>query len=146
MKSIPLFKPNNTQLYFLAKRRRKQSVPNCMALYRTSSAPPSSSFCVNVFILLLWCGLLVTSVIGGNNETDRSALLEFKAKIIHDLLGALNSWNDSIHFCQWKGVTCGRLTSKSHCVIAISEIGRLHFTIYWKFNFFEKSNPPKQLS
>ena len=78
-----------------------------MALYRMSSAPPSSSFCVNVFILLLWCGLLVTSVIGGNNETDRSALLEFKAKIIHDPLGALSSWNDSIHFCQWQGVTCG---------------------------------------
>ena len=78
-----------------------------MALYRMSSAPPSSSFCVNVFILLLWCGLLVTSVIGGNNETDRSVLLEFKAKIIHDPLGALSSWNDSIHFCQWQGVTCG---------------------------------------
>ncbi|KAM4082128.1 hypothetical protein ACJW30_11G146800 [Castanea mollissima] len=56
----------------------------------------------------MWGGLLVTSVIGGNNETDRSALLEFKAKIIHDPLGALSSRNDSIHFCQWQGVTCGR--------------------------------------
>ncbi|KAL4600613.1 hypothetical protein ACB092_11G211800, partial [Castanea dentata] len=44
----------------------------------------------------------------GNNETDRLALLEFKAKITHDPLQVLSSWNDSIHFCQWRGVTCGR--------------------------------------
>ena len=77
-----------------------------MALYRMSSAPPSSSFCVNVFILLLWCGLLVTSVIGGNNETDRSALLEFKAKIIHDPLGALSlEWQHPL--LPMARITCG---------------------------------------
>ncbi|KAM3733647.1 hypothetical protein ACB098_11G153000 [Castanea mollissima] len=63
---------------------------------------------MHAFILLWWCGLLVTSVVGGNNETDRLALLEFKAKIIDDPLQVLSSWNDSIHFCQWRGVTCGR--------------------------------------
>ena len=52
--------------------------------------------------------MLVTSVVGGNNETDRLALLEFKAKITDDPLQVLSSWNDSIHFCQWQGVTCGR--------------------------------------
>ncbi|XP_023898145.2 probable LRR receptor-like serine/threonine-protein kinase At3g47570 [Quercus suber] len=74
-----------------------------------SSAPSSSSFYMHAFILLgLWCGLLVTSVVGGNNETDRLALLEFKAKITDDPLQVMSSWNDSIHFCQWRGVTCGR--------------------------------------
>ena len=63
---------------------------------------------MGVFILLWWCGLLVTSVIAGDNETDQLALLEFKAKITHDPFGILTSWNDSIHFCQWRGVTCGR--------------------------------------
>lgn len=39
-------------------------------------------------------------------ETDQLALLEFKAKITHDPLEVLSSWNCSRHFCQWKGVTC----------------------------------------
>uniref|UniRef100_A0A2N9G8K5 non-specific serine/threonine protein kinase n=1 Tax=Fagus sylvatica TaxID=28930 RepID=A0A2N9G8K5_FAGSY len=82
----------------------------CMGFYKyhMSSAPSSSSFCMHAFILLWWCGLLVTSVVGGNNETDRLALLEFKAKITLDPLGVMSSWNDSIHFCRWRGVTCGR--------------------------------------
>ncbi|XP_010256508.1 PREDICTED: probable LRR receptor-like serine/threonine-protein kinase At3g47570 [Nelumbo nucifera] len=42
------------------------------------------------------------------NETDRLALLGFKNNHIYDPLGALNSWNESLHFCKWKGVTCGR--------------------------------------
>ncbi|XP_050281611.1 putative receptor-like protein kinase At3g47110 [Quercus robur] len=70
------------------------------------SAAPSSSFSMHAFILL-WClGIFVTSVVSGHNETDRLALLEFKAKIIHDPLRVMSSWNDSIQFCQWQGVTC----------------------------------------
>ncbi|PKI42629.1 hypothetical protein CRG98_036911 [Punica granatum] len=42
------------------------------------------------------------------NETDRLALLEFKAKIIVDPLSVLSSWSSSHHYCQWHGVTCGR--------------------------------------
>ena len=79
-----------------------------MGLSQLSSALPSSSFCMNAFILLLWCGLFVTSVAGGNNETDRLALLEFKGKIIVDPFRVMHSWNDSIHFCRWRGVICGR--------------------------------------
>ncbi|XP_050257105.1 probable LRR receptor-like serine/threonine-protein kinase At3g47570 [Quercus robur] len=87
-----------------------------MGISHWSSAPPSSSFCMHAFILLWWCGLLVTSVVGGNNETDRLALLEFKAKITQDPLGISSSWNNSIHFCQWQGVTCGH---KHQRVIAL---------------------------
>ncbi|TYI07958.1 hypothetical protein ES332_A10G262900v1 [Gossypium tomentosum] len=32
----------------------------------------------------------------------------FKAKITGDQLNIMESWNSSIHFCQWIGVTCGR--------------------------------------
>ena len=81
-----------------------------MGLSRLISASPSlqtSSFCMRTFTILCWCGLLFTSVVSGNNETDRLALLEFKAKITHDPFGVLSSWNDSIHFCQWQGVICG---------------------------------------
>ncbi|KAJ6867263.1 hypothetical protein NC652_038477 [Populus alba x Populus x berolinensis] len=44
----------------------------------------------------------------GGNETDRLSLLAFKAQITGDPLGKLSSWNESSHFCQWSGVTCGR--------------------------------------
>ncbi|KAE8718014.1 putative LRR receptor-like serine/threonine-protein kinase [Hibiscus syriacus] len=42
------------------------------------------------------------------NDTDQQALLQFKAKITGDQLKIMESWNSSIHFCQWRGVTCGR--------------------------------------
>ncbi|CAN6568954.1 unnamed protein product [Malus baccata var. baccata] len=44
----------------------------------------------------------------GGNETDRQSLLAFKAKIMNDPLGILSSWNESLHFCQWQGIACGR--------------------------------------
>ncbi|XP_077226265.1 receptor kinase-like protein Xa21 [Tasmannia lanceolata] len=47
-----------------------------------------------------------TTLLG--NETDRMALLAFKEGITSDPLGALSSWNHTLHFCHWNGVTCGR--------------------------------------
>ena len=43
------------------------------------------------------------------NETDKHALLVIKNHLV-DVRngGALSSWNDSLHFCEWEGVTCGR--------------------------------------
>ncbi|KAG6679057.1 hypothetical protein I3842_14G112000 [Carya illinoinensis] len=41
------------------------------------------------------------------NETDRLALLEFKATISHDPFMVFSSWNETTHFCLWYGVTCG---------------------------------------
>ena len=32
--------------------------------------------------------------------------------ISHDPQGILNSWNDSHHFCEWEGITCGRKHKK----------------------------------
>ena len=42
------------------------------------------------------------------NETNRLDLLKFKALIGNDPQKILSSWNDSIHFCNWQGVTCSR--------------------------------------
>ncbi|CAL5432204.1 unnamed protein product [Camellia sinensis] len=42
------------------------------------------------------------------NETDQQALLAIKDLIQGDPLAALSSWNHSIHFCNWQGVSCGR--------------------------------------
>ncbi|GKV21200.1 hypothetical protein SLEP1_g31197 [Rubroshorea leprosula] len=40
------------------------------------------------------------------NTTDHMALMAFKSKISNDPHGILKSWNDSIHFCRWEGITC----------------------------------------
>ncbi|KAK9081969.1 hypothetical protein Syun_030951 [Stephania yunnanensis] len=48
------------------------------------------------------------STTSAGNHTDQLALLAFKSQISHDPLQVLNSWNTSLHFCQWQGVTCGR--------------------------------------
>ncbi|GKU96411.1 hypothetical protein SLEP1_g9650 [Rubroshorea leprosula] len=40
------------------------------------------------------------------NETDKLALLAFKDKILEDPFGFMSSWNESLHFCNWRGVSC----------------------------------------
>ncbi|KAJ1267111.1 hypothetical protein BS78_07G031300 [Paspalum vaginatum] len=42
------------------------------------------------------------------SEIDRRALLEFKKGITSDPNGVLVSWQDSVDFCSWRGVTCGK--------------------------------------
>uniref|UniRef100_A0A7N2LE72 Leucine-rich repeat-containing N-terminal plant-type domain-containing protein n=1 Tax=Quercus lobata TaxID=97700 RepID=A0A7N2LE72_QUELO len=92
----------------LSKKQKKEFVPSYVTVDGALPLEFSSTiliFYMHAFTLLLWCGLLVNSVVGGNNKTDRLALLEFKAKITDDPLQVMSSWNDSIHFCQWQGVT-----------------------------------------
>ena len=48
-----------------------------------------------------------TSSYFGGNETNHQALLAFKTHITFDPQNIFSSWNDSIHFCEWEGVTCG---------------------------------------
>ncbi|XP_073147346.1 uncharacterized protein [Henckelia pumila] len=53
--------------------------------------------------------ICITPVVSSeNNETDFAALLAFKNGIQFEPLGALTSWNVSVHFCDWKGVSCGK--------------------------------------
>ncbi|KAB2063740.1 hypothetical protein ES319_A10G238300v1, partial [Gossypium barbadense] len=52
--------------------------------------------------------LAAASPVVRGNDTDRQALLQFKAKITGDQLNIVDSWNSSIHFCQSIGVTCSR--------------------------------------
>ena len=100
-----------------------------MGLSHWSSAPPSSSSCMLAFILLLCCGFSVTSVIGGNNQTDQLALLQFKDKITHDPFGVMASWNNSIYFCHWRGVICGRRQQRVTAINlpSLKYVGNLSF-------------------
>ncbi|XXG71818.1 hypothetical protein AAC387_Pa07g1057 [Persea americana] len=40
--------------------------------------------------------------------TDALTLLSFKQQIRNDPFHSLSTWNDSLPFCQWHGITCGR--------------------------------------
>ncbi|XP_016719192.2 probable LRR receptor-like serine/threonine-protein kinase At3g47570 [Gossypium hirsutum] len=72
--------------------------------------------CTEVIILLscfnllghYFLGLATATIVIRGNDTDQQALLQFKSKITSDPLKVMESWNSSIHFCQWYGVTCSR--------------------------------------
>ncbi|KAL3752615.1 hypothetical protein ACJRO7_000078 [Eucalyptus globulus] len=59
-------------------------------------------------LLCIALALFFNLVSSNTNETDRLALLVFKVGITGDPFDVLNSWNNSIGFCQWYGITCGR--------------------------------------
>ncbi|XP_028071687.1 putative receptor-like protein kinase At3g47110 [Camellia sinensis] len=70
------------------------------------------AFLLSMMGFWLWSGIcLIVSTTTANtivgNETDRLALLAFKTMITQDPHGIVNSWNNSYHFCEWKGVRCG---------------------------------------
>ncbi|XP_021651021.2 probable LRR receptor-like serine/threonine-protein kinase At3g47570 [Hevea brasiliensis] len=79
-----------------------------MGLYCKSSSASFSTLCLLYIIHFLCFNSPAASAIHRNNETDRLALLELKAKIINDPFGVMSSWNSTLHFCRWYGVTCGR--------------------------------------
>nr|XP_028961764.1 putative receptor-like protein kinase At3g47110 isoform X2 [Malus domestica] len=59
-----------------------------------------------LFLIFLFSSASSSRLAG--NEVDRLSLLAFKAEIVTDTLGILSSWNESLHFCHWPGITCGR--------------------------------------
>ncbi|CAL5322668.1 unnamed protein product [Camellia sinensis] len=64
---------------------------------------------LQVSLIGSWSFVLFVLALGnGSNETDQLALLALKSQITDDPYKLFTSWNDSIHFCQWNGVTCGR--------------------------------------
>ncbi|CAL5345687.1 unnamed protein product [Camellia sinensis] len=56
--------------------------------------------------IVWWCCFGNTPATCFQNETDKSALIAFKAAIDQDPFGALRSWNDSVHYCDWNGILC----------------------------------------
>ncbi|GMN52618.1 hypothetical protein TIFTF001_021756 [Ficus carica] len=78
-------------------------VPNCHISKPYFSKSSIFLFCITILTI---AGTSASTSAG--NETDRLSLLAFKSKIVHDPQGVMDSWNDSLHFCDWRGVTCGR--------------------------------------
>ncbi|KAL0283626.1 UNVERIFIED_CONTAM: putative LRR receptor-like serine/threonine-protein kinase [Sesamum angustifolium] len=95
-------------------------------------ANPSTILSVFIFS----CIVLSTPTTCLSNETDLISLLSFK-NAINDPYGALNSWNETAHFCNWTGVQCGRkhpdrvvaisLSSRSLVGPLLPHIGNMSF-------------------
>ncbi|CAI8586288.1 unnamed protein product [Vicia faba] len=49
-----------------------------------------------------------TNALSLSSYTDELALLALKEKLTNSVPDSLPSWNQSLHFCEWQGVTCGR--------------------------------------
>ncbi|XVF83243.1 hypothetical protein PTKIN_Ptkin16aG0119300 [Pterospermum kingtungense] len=63
-------------------------------------------FCIIALITFLSVPFKHALALG--NETDRLALLALKDRLVDGSpVGALASWNASLHFCEWHGVRCG---------------------------------------
>ncbi|KAK9672284.1 hypothetical protein RND81_12G089300 [Saponaria officinalis] len=59
-----------------------------------------------LFFILSICLAPSTTALG--NETDHSALLAIKSRLVAHDAGVFRSWNHSLHHCSWNGVTCER--------------------------------------
>ncbi|KAK9055507.1 hypothetical protein SSX86_026590 [Deinandra increscens subsp. villosa] len=108
-----------------------------------------------MFLKVVLLVVLIRMNVGGsgsNLPTDHVALLEIKSMIKNDSLGVLRSWNDSLPFCKWQGVTCGHrhqrvtslnLTNKGLEGSLSPFIGNLSFLRYFNLsnNLFYGSIP-----
>ncbi|KAI3519833.1 hypothetical protein L1887_09049 [Cichorium endivia] len=63
------------------------------------------SFFLKVVLIVLDLVIMTELVV---SNADQIALHAIKSKITHDPHGVMKSWNDSLPFCGWQGVTCGR--------------------------------------
>ena len=84
-----------------------------MTLHQTNLCASSSySIYLHLMSLLfpicLLCLQPTITAAAPTNETYRFVLLKFKESVPHDPYNILSSWNDSMHFCNWLGVKCGR--------------------------------------
>ncbi|CAO2822711.1 unnamed protein product [Amaranthus hypochondriacus] len=67
----------------------------------------SSSSFLTIFTTYITLFTLLHISNANSNQTDLLALHEIKAQIRHDPLGIMSTWNDSLQFCEWRGVFCG---------------------------------------
>nr|XP_008369395.1 probable LRR receptor-like serine/threonine-protein kinase At3g47570 [Malus domestica] len=105
-----------------------------------------------LFLLFLFSSASSSRLAG--NKVDRLSLLAFKAEIVTETLGIFSSWNESLHFCHWPGITCGRrhrrvtvldLQSSGLAGHLSPHIGNLSFLriLHLQNNSFSHTIPPE---
>ena len=68
-----------------------------------------SAMAVVALMLVYRCGYVRCATVP-QDSTDMLALIDFRQAITGDPRGFFNSWNNSVDYCNWNGVTC----SKTH--------------------------------
>ncbi|KAL3845635.1 hypothetical protein ACJIZ3_003038 [Penstemon smallii] len=63
-------------------------------------------FIIIIIFCCLYFYLITTPINCTNNQTDLQSLLYFKNSISNDPNRALISWNETTHFCNWRGISC----------------------------------------
>lgn len=107
-----------------------------------------------LIFLILVTFLTITSSLANKEMTDEAALRAFRSQVTQDPQGVFNSWNDSRHFCEWEGITCGRrhkrvavvdLSSKNLHGTLSAYIGNLSFLKELSLynNSFQGNIPPE---
>lgn len=71
------------------------------------SLPPHGILILFTHLLIFMSSNTGAKSTSNGSEIDMQALLSFKEGITNDPQGVLESWNRSIGFCRWTGVTCG---------------------------------------
>lgn len=72
---------------------------------------PILSKFLHMFVLIS-CMSAGLAFIDFGSETDRLALLNLKKRITKDTFRIISSWNDSVDFCSWIGLTCQYSTKR----------------------------------
>ncbi|CAM8949309.1 unnamed protein product [Rhodiola kirilowii] len=80
--------------------------------------------CLCWYLSIVFC--LPARLTAFSNETDMLALLALKNGFLDgtDIPLSLSSWNASLHFCQWPGITCGR----RHQRVTALDLAEQHLT------------------
>jgi len=68
-----------------------------------------SAMAVPALMLVYRCGYVRCATVP-QDSTDMLALIDFRQAITGDPKGLFYSWNNSVNYCNWNGVTC----SKTH--------------------------------
>ncbi|XP_062080224.1 LRR receptor-like serine/threonine-protein kinase EFR [Humulus lupulus] len=77
-------------------------------LDKAASNKPYSHPKMKVISIFIYCSYisLIYCFVLGQNESDKLALLAIKNQLVSDPFGVTSSWNESLHFCMWQGVSC----------------------------------------
>ncbi|CAM8958303.1 unnamed protein product [Rhodiola kirilowii] len=82
--------------------------------------------CLCRYLSIVFC--LPARLTAFSNETDMLALLALKNGFLdgtgNDIPLPLSSWNASLHFCRWPGITCGR----RHQRVTALDLARMRLT------------------
>jgi len=96
-----------------------------------------SAMAVLALMLVYRCGYVRCATVP-QDSTDMLALIDFRQAITGDPKGFFYSWNNSVNYCNWNGVTCVRelnLTGQSlEGRIVRPKLGRQDLSISWELN------------